>query len=178
MGDVIMAEQLQETWLLVVAALLALALVAWWLLIASRRTRVEIERSDDEGAPARRNQALIDARPAATHDAEIPPPTPEGLAGVGVAVAAVAATVPVDLREGDDDLSLVKGLGPKLVEQLRSLGVTRFAQIAAWDDADIDRIDAQLGRFQGRIRRDDWPGQARLLAVGDTTGYEAKFGKL
>jgi predicted flap endonuclease-1-like 5' DNA nuclease len=174
-----MAEQLQENWLLVVAALLALALLAWWLFFASRRTRVEIDRGAGEGAPARRNQALIDAPPAATVDAEIPPPTPQGLAGAGEVVAAMAAPVPVDLPDADaDDLSQIKGLGPKLVEQLRALGVTRFAQIAAWDEADIDRIDAQLGRFQGRIRRDDWPAQARLLGSGDTRDYEARFGKL
>ncbi|NCP10415.1 MAG: hypothetical protein GW859_00415, partial [Sphingomonadales bacterium] len=58
------------------------------------------------------------------------------------------------------------------------LGVTRYDQIAAWDAADIDRIDAQLGAFQGRIRRDDWVEQARLLAAGDTAGFEAKFGAL
>ena len=56
--------------------------------------------------------------------------------------------------------------------------MTSFAQIAAWDDAEIDRVDAQLGRFQGRIRRDDWPAQARFLAAGDLAGYEGKFGKL
>ena len=173
-----MAEQLQQNWLLVVAGLVVLALVAWWILVASRRTKVEIERADDDGAAARRNQALIDAPPAAAIDAEIPPSTPQGLAGVGEAVAAAAAPMPVDLPDAEDDLSQIKGLGPKLVEQLRGLGVTRFAQIAAWDDAEIDRIDAQLGRFQGRIRRDDWPGQARLLAAGNTSGYEAKFGKL
>jgi len=44
--------------------------------------------------------------------------------------------------------------------------------------ADIDRIDAELGRFQGRIRRDDWREQARLLSAGDTAGYAAKFGNL
>ena len=172
-----MAQQLQENWLLVLAALLALALLAWWILVASRRTTVEIERNDDLGA-AKRNQALIDAPPAAKVDAEIPPPTPQGLAGIGEAVAAAAAPVPIDLPDDADDLSRIKGLGPKLVEQLAALGVTRFAQIAAWDEAEIDRIDAQLGRFQGRIRRDDWPGQARLLAEGDTAGYEAKFGRL
>jgi len=172
-----MAEQLQENWLLVIAALLVLALVVWWLLVASRRTRVELERKDDAGA-ARRNQALIDAPPAASIDAEIPPLTPQGLAGVGEVIAAAAAPVPVDLPTDEDDLLLIKGLGPKLVEHLRTLGVSRFDQIAAWDDAEIDRIDAQLGRFQGRIRRDDWPAQARLLAAGDTAGYEAKFGKL
>lgn len=168
---------LQENWLLVVAALVLLLLVAWWLLVASRRTRVAIERKEVGDAPAQRNQALIDALPAATIDAELPPPTPAGLAGVGEAVAAAAAPVPVDLPDGDD-LTRIKGLGPKLGEQLRALGVTSFAQIAAWDDAEIDRIDAQLGRFQGRIRRDDWPAQARLLGAGDTAGYEAKFGKL
>jgi len=172
-----MAAQLQENWLLAVAAVLALLLIAWWLF-ARRRTTVEIERKDHDGAPAQRNQALIDAPPAAAIDAEIPPPTPQGLAGVGEAVAMAAVPVPVDLPESDDDLLRIKGLGPKLVEQLRALGVTSFAQIAAWDDTEIDRIDAQLGRFQGRIRRDDWPAQARLLAAGDTSGYEAKFGKL
>jgi hypothetical protein len=83
-----MTEQLQENWLLVVAALLALALAAWWIIVASRRTKVQIERTEDDGAPARRNQALIDAPPAAPVDAELPPPTPQGLAGVGEAVAA------------------------------------------------------------------------------------------
>lgn len=173
-----MAAQLQENWLLAVAAVLALLLVVWWLFVASRRTKVEIERKDADGAPALRNQALIDAPPAAIVDSEIPPPTPQVLAGVGEAVAATAAPVPVDLPDSKDDLLLIKGLGPKLVDQLRGLGVTRFAQIAAWDDAEIDRVDAQLGRFQGRIRRDDWPAQARLLAASDTAGYEAKFGKL
>jgi len=173
-----MVEQLQENWLLVIAALVALLLVAWWAFVASRRARVEIERKDDDGAAARRNQALIDAPPAASIDSEIPPPTPQGLAGIGEAIAAAAAPVPIEVPHDADDLSLIKGLGPKLADQLRALGVTRFTQIAAWDDAEIDRIDAQLGRFQGRIRRDDWPGQARLLAEGDRAGYEAKFGKL
>ena len=53
-----------------------------------------------------------------------------------------------------------------------------FAQIAAWDEAEIDRVDAELGRFQGRIRRDNWVEQARFLAQGDTEGYEGRFGRL
>jgi predicted flap endonuclease-1-like 5' DNA nuclease len=173
-----MAEWMQENWLLAVLALVAALLVAWWLFVASRRTRVELTRRDEE-APARRNQALIDAAPAAP-PADLPPPTPMGLAGVGEIVQAAAEPVhaaPSSSLPGDD-LTRIKGLGPKIADQLAVLGVTTFAQIAAWDDAEIDRIDAQLGRFQGRIRRDDWPGQAKLLAAGDTEGYEAKFGRL
>jgi len=150
-----MVELVQDNWIFLVLALVIGVLVAWWVFVASRRTRVSIAR--DEDTPAKRNQALIDAPPAARTEA-------------------VVTSVPV--AAGDDDLTRIKGLGPKLVEQLAAFGVTSYSQIAAWDDAEIDRIDAQLGRFQGRIRRDDWPAQARLLAAGDDAGYESKFGRL
>ena len=77
-----------------------------------------------------------------------------------------------------DDLRRIKGVGPKLEQTLHSLGVNSFAQIASWDDAEIDRIDAQLGKFQGRIRRDQWVEQARLLVAGDQAGYESRFGRV
>lgn len=175
-----MEASLQENWLgLILVVLLALALTLW-LFLRSRRTRVEIERREDQGAMARRNQALIDAPPAAAPPpVEVPPPTPDGLAGMGEAVAAGVAPAPIAAAlHGSDDLTRIKGVGPKLIDQLHALGVTSYEQIAAWDDAAIDRIDAQLGRFAGRIRRDSWTEQARLLAAGDTAGYESKFGKL
>ncbi|MEE4208364.1 MAG: hypothetical protein V2I43_03750 [Parvularcula sp.] len=76
-----------------------------------------------------------------------------------------------------DDLRRIKGVGPKLVTLLNEQGITRFDQIAAWDDADIDRVDAGLGRFQGRIRRDQWVEQAKFLAAGDDTGFAERFGQ-
>ncbi|HWU01173.1 MAG TPA: hypothetical protein VN222_00420, partial [Novosphingobium sp.] len=72
----------------------------------------------------------------------------------------------------------IKGLGPKLKARLGELGITRFEQIAAWSEADIAGIDAQLGSFAGRATRDQWVAQAGFLASGDVAGYEAKFGKL
>jgi predicted flap endonuclease-1-like 5' DNA nuclease len=162
---------------LVIAALVILALaIAWWIFVGSRRTR--IERSGEapgEGLPARRNQALIDAAPAQT-EVDLPPPSPQGLAGAGEAVAAAAR--PVHQTLPGDDLKRIKGIGPKVETLLNSLGVTRYSQIAAWDDDEIDRIDAQLGAFAGRIRRDDWPAQARYLETGDMAGFEERFGRL
>jgi predicted flap endonuclease-1-like 5' DNA nuclease len=90
---------------------------------------------------------------------------------------AVAAP-PIRQAVQADDLKRIKGVGPKLEALLKSLGVTRYAQIAAWDDAEIERIDARLGAFQGRIRRDDWPAQARFLAANDMAGFEQRFGRL
>lgn len=197
-----MVELVQENWILFVIALVVGLLVAWWIFAATRRTSVEIEQTDEaEAAPARRNQALIDAPPAAaTPASEIPLATPVGMAGVGEALAAASTSTPPPAQEDEqtatpvtetapepqaappagevEELTRIKGLGPKLAEQLSTLGITSLAQIAAWDDADIDRIDAQLGRFQGRIRRDNWPEQARLLMSGDLSAYEARFGRL
>jgi len=159
-----MIELVQANWPLLVAALLLGIVIAWWIFVASRRTKVSRDRRDvlDEGAdPAARNQALIDAPPAMTPQAPVAP----GIVGLGDSA-------------GADDLTRIKGVGPKLRDLLVSLGVTRFDQVAGWSEADIDRIDAQLGRFEGRIRRDDWREQARLLGAGDTAGYEEKFGRL
>jgi predicted flap endonuclease-1-like 5' DNA nuclease len=77
-----------------------------------------------------------------------------------------------------DNLRQLKGVGPKLVERLTELGITRIDQIARWTEADAAKVDAHLGAFQGRIARDYWIDQARFLAAGDIAGFEARFGKL
>lgn len=76
-----------------------------------------------------------------------------------------------------DDLMLLKGVGPKLNALLTGLGITRFDQIAAWTQEDIAAIDPHLEPFSGRVEREDWVGQAKLLAAGDMAGFEAKYGK-
>ena len=77
----------------------------------------------------------------------------------------------------NDELLQLKGVGPKLVALLHGEGITTLGQIAAMDDAAIDTLDARLGRFQGRIRRDNWVEQAQLLSGGDRTAYEERFGR-
>ena len=78
----------------------------------------------------------------------------------------------------DDPVTQLKGLGPKVAAQLGALGVSTVGQMAALSDAEAQRIDAQLGNFTGRMGRDRWIEQARLLAAGDKAGFEAVFGKL
>lgn len=82
----------------------------------------------------------------------------------------------IALAVGDpDDLTKIKGVGPKLAETCQSLGVTRFDQISKWSDADIAEVDQYL-KFKGRITRDNWVDQAKFLAAGDMEGHKAKFG--
>ncbi|PKA41085.1 5' DNA nuclease [Rhizobium sullae] len=63
-----------------------------------------------------------------------------------------------------DDLKLIAGIGPKLEQVLNAKGIRTFAEIASWTDAQIAKLDAELG-FNGRIARDDWTGQAKALSA-------------
>ncbi|SCW28090.1 NADH-quinone oxidoreductase subunit E [Rhizobium mongolense subsp. loessense] len=63
-----------------------------------------------------------------------------------------------------DDLKLIAGIGPKLEQVLNAKGIRTFAEIAAWTDAEIAKLDAELG-FNGRVARDDWTGQAKALSA-------------
>lgn len=178
-------------YLLIAAALLLVAL--WFVIRASRRTKVVDKTSGDvldEGADrAARNQALIDAPRSmeqnfgeTTAAANADPIAAAGASADAEAGASVAPTMPVAEpapapAPSGDDLRRIKGLGPKLVTILAEQGVTSFAQIAAWSDADVARIDATLGRFQGRITRDQWVEQAKLLAAGDESSFTERFGQ-
>ncbi|MGH6787307.1 MAG: hypothetical protein ACREBO_10785 [Novosphingobium sp.] len=186
-----MTEMIGANWIAFALALAIGLAVAWWLF---GRAATPPERSrapdvlDEGAAPAARNAALVESAPAA---AAFTAGGPDILGGMGevIAVAAqdevvaaeVAAAEEVAVPEpvGEaDDLARIKGVGSKLVTLLAGLGVTRFAQIAAWSEADLARVDAQLGAFAGRAERDNWVEQAGFLAAGDVAGFEAKFGKV
>ena len=66
---------------------------------------------------------------------------------------------------GADDLKKLSGVGPALEKKLLEAGVTTFAQIAAWTDADVAAMDEKLS-FKGRIEREGWIEQAKELAKG------------
>jgi len=83
-----------------------------------------------------------------------------------------------DLAGPPDDLTRIKGLGPKAAGQLKLLGITRFAQLGGLGTAESAALDEQMGVFRGRLERDRWIEQARYLARGDTATFEKEFGKL
>lgn len=65
-------------------------------------------------------------------------------------------------RDGvGDDLSTLKGVGPKLAEALKDFGIYHFDQIAALDDEGIAWLDAQQKGFRMICARHDIVAQAR-----------------
>lgn len=61
-----------------------------------------------------------------------------------------------------DDLTKLRGLGPKMQARLHEAGIYHFDQIAGWGPEEVAWADAELGA-RGRIERDDWVGQARAM---------------
>lgn len=245
-----MMETIQANGLVLGVVALAVLLVAWWLLARGSKPAKREYKPDvlDEGAaPARRNQALIDAPPAASIPPVIPSPAGGILGGVAEVVAVAAqeeveqaraatqpeiepaqpspepeiepaspppppiteptpeaepapspepeitpapepdyepvappppAAPPPMAAANGDDLSRIKGLGPKLQALLPTLGITTFAQIAALTEADLAALDSKLGPFAGRPAKDNWVEQAKFLAAGDVSGFESQFGRL
>ena len=86
----------------------------------------------------------------------------EGLAEVDPVVDAAPVAMAA-VENAADDLTKLVGIGPKLAASLGELGVTSFAQIAAWTADDLAKFDAALS-LKGRAARDAWVAQARRLA--------------
>lgn len=72
----------------------------------------------------------------------------------------------------------VKGLGPKAVPILEGMGVRTLADLAGLSAARAAEVDAGLGALSGRLARDRWIEQAKLLSAGKVAEFEAAYGKL
>ncbi|MFP7673319.1 NADH-quinone oxidoreductase subunit E [Marivita sp. S0852] len=81
-------------------------------------------------------------------------------------------------RDGSaDDLTRIKGVGPKLEALCNALGFYHYDQIASWTDAEVAWVDDNLQGFKGRVSRDNWVEQAKTLATGGETEFSSRVTK-
>lgn len=73
-----------------------------------------------------------------------------------------------------DDLKQIKGVGPKLEAMLNGMGFYHFDQISAWSAEEVAWVDANLTGFRGRVSRDSWVDQAKVLAAGGETEFSKR----
>ena len=154
---------------LIVLAVVVIALLAFLLL----RPRQSVKLT--ENTPLRPH--MINPKPEAEG---------RGLAGEAAAatsdVAGEILRAPVHQalagNEARDEFTRMKGVGPKFAEALHALGYNRFDQLARITPAELERLDAQLGPFTGRLQRDRVIEQADYLSRGDIEGFEHRFGRL
>ncbi|RGP37845.1 NADH-quinone oxidoreductase subunit E [Pseudotabrizicola alkalilacus] len=103
-----------------------------------------------------------------TEDGIALPPEP------GLAPPLTAGTKPQGIAAARggvaDDLKEIEGIGPALEKLCHELGIFHFDQIAGWSEADIAWMDHNLKGFRGRVTRDKWVAQAKIIV---TEGLEA-----
>lgn len=78
---------------------------------------------------------------------------------------------------GPDDLKQIKGVGPKLEGLLNEIGIYHFSQVAGWRKKEVEWADQNLVGFKGRVSRDEWVKQAKVLAKGGSTEFSNKVKK-
>lgn len=156
-----MGEIFNAYWPIILVAV-AIGLIVGWLVF---RPRQRIRLTDS--APVRPHMVQSARETVFGHEAEV---TTKHVLGAESAGSAGS--------DRGDDLERLKGVGPKLAAMLTAHGLTRFEQLAKLTDSEVERLDADLGAFRGRLQRDRIVEQADYLARGDIDGFEQCFGKL
>ncbi|HWK14684.1 MAG TPA: NADH-ubiquinone dehydrogenase [Rhizobiaceae bacterium] len=132
-------------------------------VIADARAKVIQLSTAAERLDARRGRA------AARKAAESQPASVKSAPAAKSASKAETRKKPLEVHVGQasaaDDLKMISGIGPKLEQALNGLGISTFAGLAGLSEDDAVRIDDKLG-LNGRIARDEWIAQARLLTAG------------
>jgi predicted flap endonuclease-1-like 5' DNA nuclease len=108
-------------------------------------------------------------------------PPPEAVHGTDTTGAVVAATsAPQEDPVGGsgrapprDDLKRIRGVGVLIETKLNAMGITSYEQIANWSKAEIDRV-SQVLDVTGRIERENWVEQARILSSGGQTQFSRR----
>lgn len=114
----------------------------------------------EEELAARKGEWRYEGEQAPQADAQVDAARPEALSGP---------------REGQaDDLKKIKGVGPKLEKLINELGFYHYDQIANWTEAEVAWVDDNLKGFKGRVSRDNWVDQAKILAEGGETEFSAR----
>ena len=147
-------------------------------------SRDQIRPLSDEVDRLRRDNARLSARTAPPRDigmgeaaiaGTMAPPPPEPMTPVAHEPLPPFLDAP---RGQPDDLRVLKGVGDRFAARLNDIGVLHVREIAGWAPEDARIADSRLDTFRGRIERDQLVEQARLLAAGRTTEYEARFGRI
>ena len=97
-------------------------------------------------------------------------PKPKAAAKPKVAKPAGPERLTAPRKGKADDLKEIEGIGPALEKLVNGMGFYHFDQIASWSDADVALVDGEMTNFKGRITRDKWVSQAKIIV---TEGLEA-----
>ena len=142
-----------------------------------RRLFVEPEAAAVVAAPVAA-AAVVAPKPAPTpKPAPVAAPAPKPKpAPAPKPKAKVSKPKPKPKPIAKDDLKRIKGIGPQNEGRLNDIGVIAFSQIAAWSAKEQRDMGDRLA-FPGRIEREEWVKQAKILAKGGATEFAKRVDK-
>ncbi|MCL3882762.1 hypothetical protein [Marivita sp. GX14005] len=154
---------------------------------AEAGAQVTPSRKDEVDASPKAETPRADAEPEAEGEKQLrdvpatQPPAPLEMPDASAPTEGGEGTKPQTLdgaRDGvPDNLKEIKGIGPKLEAMLNGMGFYHFDQIANWNADEIAWVNDNLAGFKGRVTRDDWVAQARILASGEDTDFSRRVDK-
>lgn len=116
--------------------------------------------------PAAAPKPKAEAKPKAETKAKAAPAA-KAKAEPAPAPAPVGGTKPKALKSARkgvaDDLKVIEGIGPAMEKLLNEHGIFHIDQIASWGAAEVEWMDGNLKGFKGRVTRDKWVAQAKLI---------------
>lgn len=145
----------------------------------SQGERVTVSKGASKAAQVDARAASVASRPVAPTPAQAKP------AAKKAAPRKTAAKAPAAKAEGvsnrlaaprggkADNLTRIKGIGTVNEKKLNEHGIFHFDQIGAWKKADVEAVEAYLA-FDGRIAREEWVKQAKLLGQGKDTEFSRR----
>ena len=146
----------------------------------SEGERVTVSKGASKAAQIDARAASVASRPAAAKSA-----SPAKPAAAKPVAKKAAAKAPAAKAEGisnrlaapragkADNLTRIKGIGTVNEKKLNEHGIFHFDQIGAWKKADVEAAEAYLA-FDGRIAREEWVKQAKLLSQGKGTEFSRR----
>ncbi|AZO52516.1 MULTISPECIES: ATP-binding cassette domain-containing protein [unclassified Mesorhizobium] len=150
----------------------------------SEGERVTVSKGASKAAQVDARVATVASKPVAAK----PVPAARPAAKTGATKAAAkkpAAKAPAAKAEGvsnrlaaprggkADNLTRIKGIGTVNEKKLNEHGIFHFDQIGAWKKSDVEAVEAYLA-FDGRIAREEWVKQAKLLGQGKDTEFSRR----
>lgn len=134
--------------------------------LAARKGEWKYENGDDPkpGKAAVPGPSAVEATPDYDGDGK----------AEGTEEGSKPATLTAAREGGPDNLKEIKGVGPKLEQLLHSMGFYHFDQIANWSADEVAWVNANLVGFKGRVSRDNWVEQAKILASGGETEFSKR----
>ena len=130
-----------------------------------RVTEILNSGADKSGVKAAMGAGSVSATAvAAVMDSAPKAKAPKAQASPAKGTEAKPAAAKADNAAAGGDLKKLAGVGPALEKKLIAAGVTSLAQVAAWTEADVSKIDEELS-FKGRIDREGWIAQAKDLTA-------------